>query len=209
MHHCVVNQTCGLLQLVESHNLPLLTTAHLSAQMCPVVKSDRLCVPTQVVTQVVNLRRVLWSWWKKSPAVSFSCLSNTLMSLPSTMLLLYLNDRCMQGVAFTITKMAGIAYLLAANGSSITAVQLNIQSVHIEYTLTGADTAMAAPQGPPRVNRLLNYVHSMCERFPIDDCIRSALHNGPCRNVPLLCMTGVSEPPIPACLPTFGGNRQL
>jgi hypothetical protein len=164
---------------------------------------------SQLVTQAVNLRRVLWSCWKKSPAVSLTCPSNILMLLPSTMSLLHLNDRCMQGVAFTITKMGGVAYLLAANGSSITAVQLDIQSVHIEYTLTCADTAMAAAQGPPRVNRLLKYVHSMCERFPIDDCIRSVLHNGPCRNVPLLCMTGAPEPPILACFPTFGGDRQL
>jgi hypothetical protein len=115
----------------------------------------------------------------------------------------------MQGVAFTVTKMGGIAYLLAANGSSITSVQLEIQSVHIEYTLTGAGTAMAAPQGPPRGNKLLNYVHSMCVRFPIDDCIRSVLHDGCCRNVPLLCMAGVSEFSLLPSLPAFRDTRPL
>jgi hypothetical protein len=32
----------------------------------------------------------------------------------------------------------------------------------------------------------------MCERFPVDDCIRMALHDGPCRSVPLQCITGVA-----------------
>jgi hypothetical protein len=100
----------------------------------------------------------------------------------------------MQGVAFTATTMGGVAYLLAANGSDITALQLDIQSVRVEYTLKGASTTKAASQGPPRANKLLNYVHSMCERFPIDDCIRIALHEGPCRNVSLQCITGVRNP---------------
>lgn len=117
-----------------------------------------------------------------------------------------------QGVAFTTTLMGGTAYLLAANGSFITALQLDIQSVRVEYTLKGAAAAAkAASIGPPRVNKLLNYVHSMCERFPVDDCIRIALHHGSCRTVPLQCITGPQHltflsPPNPTNLPNLAVN---
>ena len=82
--------------------------------------------------------------------------------------------------------------MLAANGNEVFARPLCVQSVRAEYTFKSdaAATTTADSCGPTRVNKLLNYVHSMCERFPVDDCVRMALQNTPCRTVPLQCITG-------------------
>jgi hypothetical protein len=51
MHHCVVNQIFGLLQVVGTPDLPLMTAAHLSAQMSSgqerqVMYSNTSCYPS-------------------------------------------------------------------------------------------------------------------------------------------------------------------
>jgi hypothetical protein len=95
----------------------------------------------------------------------------------------------MQGVTFATTEVGGSCYLLAADGSDITTLSLNIQSVRNEYSLTNG-VSCDATRAPPRVNKLLNYVHSMCEKFPIDDCLSVAAGVEDCRTVSLSFVTG-------------------
>jgi hypothetical protein len=105
----------------------------------------------------------------------------------------------MQGVAFTAAAVGGSPYLLAAAGAAVVALALHLQSVTVEYALSGVDTGDSAPPAP-RANRLLNYVHSTAEKFPLDDCmsIAAAKATGAdCRTVSLCIATGAA---------TFGKN---
>jgi hypothetical protein len=99
-----------------------------------------------------------------------------------------------QGTRFTACSMAGKAFLLASHGQEVQAAELAIQSILVENALEAAeDTAASAAAAPP-INRLLNYFHSTCDRFPVDDCIgtagakRSDSHS---RTVRIHCCTGV------------------
>lgn len=81
------------------------------------------------------------------------------------------NNMCMQGVRFTAALVEGGAYLLAANGPELFATSLKLQSIHVENALAAHGAGTVAAQATSATNRLLNYVHSCCLRFPLDDCI--------------------------------------
>ena len=85
--------------------------------------------------------------------------------------------------------MGGTCYLLAAHGATVSTLTLDIQSVRHEYALTSGAAGEAA-RTPPRVNKLLNYVHSMCEKFPVDDSLSIAAGVEECRTVQLSFVTG-------------------
>lgn len=96
----------------------------------------------------------------------------------------------MQGVTFATTEIGGTCYLLAAHGPNISTLCLDIQSIRNEYAVTSGGGGEAAARTPPRANKLLNYVHSMCEKFPVDDCLSVAAGVEQCRTVSLSFVTG-------------------
>jgi hypothetical protein len=92
-------------------------------------------------------------------------------------------------------------YLLAACSGRIASVELTLQSINVENALacTGAP-APASEQLLPG-NRVLNYLHSCCLRFPLDNSIRVALAKQArlagrplgCRIVKLVMLNGASS----------------
>jgi hypothetical protein len=76
-----------------------------------------------------------------------------------------------QGPVFTTAAFGETTCLLAANGHEVLAVALQIQSVSVVNTLASDGGLPKASQQTPAVNKLLNYFHSACRRFPVDDCI--------------------------------------
>ena len=108
----------------------------------------------------------------------------------------------MQDVAFTTTDVGGTCYLLAAYGTTVSTLTLDIQSVRNEYALMSG-TAGEATRTTPRVNKLLNYVHSMCEKFPVDDCLTVAAGVEECRTVSLSFVTGTCFGCLPLPLPCW------
>lgn len=77
----------------------------------------------------------------------------------------------MQGPRFTTACVDGDTFLLAANGNDLYTTALKLQSIHVENTLAKHGVAGDGAQAASATNRLLNYVHSCCLRFPLDDCI--------------------------------------
>ena len=77
----------------------------------------------------------------------------------------------MQGVRFSAAAVEGSAYLLAANGNELYATALKLQSINVENALSKHGSAADASKAASPANRLLNYIHSCCLRFPLDDCI--------------------------------------
>ena len=61
--------------------------------------------------------------------------------------------------------------MLAANGPDIYATRLKLQSINVENSLAKHGGAADFSASTSAANRLLNYVHSCCLRFPLDDCI--------------------------------------
>lgn len=77
----------------------------------------------------------------------------------------------MQGVRFSAASVEGSAYLLAANGNELYATALELQSVSVKNNLSKHGGSADTSKATSAANRLLNYVHSCCLRFPLDDCI--------------------------------------
>lgn len=105
----------------------------------------------------------------------------------------------MQGPRFTAAAVEGGTYLLAANGHELFATSLKLQSIHVENALAEHGAAADTSAATSDTNRLLNYIHSCCLRFPLDDCIglaeatQHAQKGGTtvCRTVRLHMATGV------------------
>lgn len=106
-----------------------------------------------------------------------------------------------QGPRFLAAAVDGATYLLAANGDQIVAASMQLQSIHVENALAEHGASAAASGAGSATNRLLNYVHSCCLRFPLDDCIglsQASQHaqcggSTTCRNVRLHIATGVPQ----------------
>lgn len=97
----------------------------------------------------------------------------------------------LQGVKFTTTEIGGVPYLLAANNAEITEIRLQIKSTASLYQVKADSEDQAKGPALPESNRLLNYVHSSCKRFPVDDSLSIlSASKGSCRTVTLQCVTG-------------------
>eukprot|EP00892_Ulva_mutabilis_P011345 jgi/Ulvmu1/8583/UM045_0026.1 len=76
-----------------------------------------------------------------------------------------------QGPRFTVATVDGDTFLLAANGNELYTTNLKLQSINVENTLAKHGAASDTCEAASAANRLLNYVHSCCLRFPVDDCL--------------------------------------
>ena len=78
---------------------------------------------------------------------------------------------CLQGTHFGVATIDRSVYLSASCGEGITTVPLHVESVTIENSLQAAGHDIAGDSKMPVVNKRLNYFHSMCDRFPLDDAL--------------------------------------
>ena len=62
-------------------------------------------------------------------------------------------------------------YLLAAHGDSTYSTPLKLQSINVENALSCTGAAAPTSEGLLAGNKLLDYVHSCCLRFPLDDSV--------------------------------------
>ena len=109
----------------------------------------------------------------------------------------------LQGTRFTVTSVNKRTYILAAYDTQVLAVGVTIQSINVENALTAHAGISITADAAPATNKLLNYVHSCCVRFPLDNCIGMAeapqqakSDHGAlrCRNVRLHVATCTSPP---------------
>lgn len=78
----------------------------------------------------------------------------------------------MQGTVFTAAAIGGRLHVLAAHGTDTYAAALEISGISDGKSLAKRGTVDAV--APPAANAMLNYLHSACHRFPLDDCLRIA-----------------------------------
>lgn len=109
----------------------------------------------------------------------------------------------LQGTRFTVTSVNKRTYLLAACGTQVLAVGLTVQSINVENALTTHASISITADAAPATNKMLNYVHTCCVRFPLDNCIgvaeasqhaKSEYGASRCRNVRLHVATCASPP---------------
>jgi hypothetical protein len=62
-------------------------------------------------------------------------------------------------------------HLLAASGEAVVSVPLLVRSITVHNSLQTKDGTAEAGERVPPLNKVLNYFHSMCERFPVDDAL--------------------------------------
>jgi hypothetical protein len=79
-----------------------------------------------------------------------------------------------QDTVFGVSVIAGQQYLTAASGERVVTVPLHVRSVSVENSLQTKAEQASEEDKTPSMNRLLNYFHSMCERFLIDDALQMA-----------------------------------
>lgn len=84
----------------------------------------------------------------------------------------------MQGTRFGLALVNGALHLTAAHGASVLTSPLTVRSVAVENSLQAEGDADAAAERVPQVNKLLNYFHSTCERFPLDDALSAVSLKG-------------------------------
>jgi hypothetical protein len=80
----------------------------------------------------------------------------------------------MQGTVFGVSVIVGQQYLSAASPTGIVTVPLHVRSVSVENSLQTTAAQAHEVDKTPGINKLLNYFHSMCERFPIDNTLQVA-----------------------------------
>jgi hypothetical protein len=76
-----------------------------------------------------------------------------------------------QGTRFGMALVDGVHYLTAAHGTAVLSSPLAVRSITVENSLQATGAGADAGSQVPPVNWLLNYFHSVCERFPLDDAI--------------------------------------
>ena len=79
----------------------------------------------------------------------------------------------LQGTRFGLATIDNVLHLAASHGDIVILVPLVVRGIAVENMLQAEGPAAEAVPQTPRVNRLLNYFHSTCERFPLDDSLSS------------------------------------
>ena len=105
----------------------------------------------------------------------------------------------MQGTRFGIMQIGGKSYLSAAHGTSVFTSPLTIHSISVENSLHTDSTEAQAAEAVPPVNKMLNYVHSMCDRFPLDDAlsaVQARVGSSQARTVHLRMCCGAQHIPV-------------
>jgi hypothetical protein len=80
----------------------------------------------------------------------------------------------MQSTVFGMSAIAGQQYLSAACEARVVTVPLAVTSVSVENSLQSTAGHAREADKTPRLNKFLNYFHSLCERFPVDDALKIA-----------------------------------